>query len=264
MRNFIVKVIAKRPSPGLAVAFIALLAALSSSAVALPGKSIVDSGDIKKGAVKRSDISRKAVNGGKVANGSLTGADVRDDSLTGADLDEGTLGQVSSANSANTANTANSANSANSADTAITANTANNVAAPEAFHEVGAAGEPPFKNGCANFQDDDGVKFESVGFYKDREGVVHLRGVYQCPAAGDIPFQLPPGYRPSNGRYLAPTVGCGGCVRTDSDGDTVSVENGLLVIVGAGAVPGDSSVDGAILGEGRTVGLDGVTFRAGG
>lgn len=249
MRNFIVKVIAKRPSPGLAVAFIALLAALSSSAVALPGKSIVDSGDIKKGAVKRSDISRKAVNGGKVANGSLTGADVRDDSLTGADLDEGTLGQVPSANSANTA---------------ITANTANNVAAPEAFHEVGAAGEPPFKNGCANFQDDDGVKFESVGFYKDREGVVHLRGVYQCPAAGDIPFQLPPGYRPSNGRYLAPTVGCGGCVRTDSDGDTVSVENGLLVIVGAGAVPGDSSVDGAIVGEGRIVGLDGVTFRAGG
>jgi hypothetical protein len=261
MRNFIVKVIAKRPSPGLAVAFIALRAALSSSAVALPGKNIVDSGDIKKGAVKRSDISRKAVNGGKVVNGSLTGADVRDDSLTGADIDEGTLGQVPSAN---TANTANSANSANTAITANTANTANNVAAPEAFHKVGAAGEPPFKNGCTNFQEDDGVEFESVGFYKDREGVVHLQGVYQCPAAGDIPFQLPPGYRPTNGRYLAPTVGCGGCVRTDSDGDTVTVENGLLVIVGAGAMPGDSSVDGALVGEGHIVGLDGVTFRAGG
>jgi hypothetical protein len=101
-----------RPSPAMAVAFIALLAALSGTAVALPGKNTVDSGDIKKGAVKRADIARNAVNGSKVGNGSLTGADIRDESLAGADINESSLGQVPSANTANTANTATSATSA--------------------------------------------------------------------------------------------------------------------------------------------------------
>lgn len=104
-----------RPSPAMAVAFIALLAALSGTAVALPGRNTVDSGDIKRGAVKRSDIGRNAVNAGKVSNGSLRGADVRNDSLTGADLDESTLGQVPSANTANSANTATTATNADNA-----------------------------------------------------------------------------------------------------------------------------------------------------
>jgi hypothetical protein len=88
--------ISGRPSPAMAVAFIALLAALSGTAVALPGKNTVDSGDIKKGNVKSSDLAANAVRGGKVRNGSLTGADSKDNSLTGADVDESTLGQVPS------------------------------------------------------------------------------------------------------------------------------------------------------------------------
>jgi len=102
----------RRPSPAMAVAFIALLAALSGTAVALPGRNTVDSGDIKRGAVKRSDIGRNAVNGLKVGNGTLRGADVRNDSLTGDDVNESTFGQVPSANTANTANSANTAGNA--------------------------------------------------------------------------------------------------------------------------------------------------------
>jgi len=94
----------------MAVAFVALLAALSGTAIALPGTNSVDSGDIKNGQVKGKDIGKNAVTGKKVKNGSLTGADVRDNSLTGADVNESTLGQVPSANSANTANTASNAN----------------------------------------------------------------------------------------------------------------------------------------------------------
>jgi hypothetical protein len=67
----------RRPSPAMAVAFIALLAGLSGTAVALPGKNTVDSGDIKKGAVKRSDIANNAVNSAKVANNSLRLTDFR-------------------------------------------------------------------------------------------------------------------------------------------------------------------------------------------
>jgi len=83
----------RRPSPSMVVAFVALLAALGGSAVALPGKNTVDSRDIRKGAVKRSDIARNAVNGRKVAKSSITGREVK----------EGTLGKVRRAESATVA-----------------------------------------------------------------------------------------------------------------------------------------------------------------
>jgi hypothetical protein len=115
MREFLAK---RSPSPAMAVAFVALLAALSGTAVALPGKNSVDSGDIKNKQVKGKDLASNAVTGAKVKDGSLTGADVTDDSLTGADVNESTLGQVPTANTANSANTANTANHATTADTA--------------------------------------------------------------------------------------------------------------------------------------------------
>jgi hypothetical protein len=106
----------RRPTPAMAVAFVALLAALSGTAVALPGRNTVDSGDLKRGAVKRADIGRNAITGVKVRNGSLGGPDLRDGSLTGEDIDESKLGQVPSADTANTAGTASSADSADSVD----------------------------------------------------------------------------------------------------------------------------------------------------
>ena len=106
------------PSPGLTVGVVALIAALSGTAVALPGKNTVDSGDLKRGAVKTSDIARGAVTNSKVRNRTLTGAKLRNgtitggkvgaDTLTGANINESTLGRVPSANTANTATTANS------------------------------------------------------------------------------------------------------------------------------------------------------------
>jgi hypothetical protein len=82
MRTFF----ARRPSPAMVIGFVALLAALSGTAVALPGVNLVDSGDIKNGQVKRVDIRKNAVNGAKVANGALTGADVKNESLTPSDF----------------------------------------------------------------------------------------------------------------------------------------------------------------------------------
>ena len=54
MRDFL----ARRPSPAMAVAFVALLAALSGTAIALPGTNSVDSGDIKNSTVQSKDIAR--------------------------------------------------------------------------------------------------------------------------------------------------------------------------------------------------------------
>ncbi len=118
----------RRPSPAMAVAFIALIATLSGTAIALPGRNSVDSGDLRRGSVKTAKIANGAVTnpkvrnrtltGAKLRNGTLTGNKVRADTLTGANINESTLGQVPSANTANTANTANSANTANTANSA--------------------------------------------------------------------------------------------------------------------------------------------------
>ena len=104
MREFLAN---RKPTPAMAVAFVALLAALSGTAVALPGKNSVDSGDIKNKTIRGKDLRGNAVTSGKVKNNNLTGTDMRDDSLTGADINESTLGQVPSANSANSATSAN-------------------------------------------------------------------------------------------------------------------------------------------------------------
>src|SRR5918999_2722254 len=138
------------PPPAMAIAFIALLAALSGTAVALPGKNTVDSGDIKRGAVKTSDIARSSVRGASVANGSLSGADARDDSLSGADIQESTLGTVPSASTANSANTANTANSANTATRADTADRATTAATADSANRATTADTATTANNANN------------------------------------------------------------------------------------------------------------------
>lgn len=80
-----------RPSPAMAVAFVALLAALSGTAVALPGTKTVDSGDLKKGAVKSSNIAQGSVTAAKLAGGAVTTAKVRNGAVTGAKIRTGTI-----------------------------------------------------------------------------------------------------------------------------------------------------------------------------
>jgi hypothetical protein len=253
MREFLTR----RPSPAMTVAFVALLAALSGTAVALPGKNTVDSGDVKNNSVRGKDLRNNNVATKDVKNNNLRGRDIRNNTLTGNDINEGTLGLVPSANTAN------------SATTATTATTANNIAPPEPFHEVGAPGEPQFQNGCTKLPSAiPGVEAENPGFYKDREGVVHLKGVFDnCnPGGNGIVFNLPPGYRPANNRLLALTAFCNAaCEDTDSNADTHNEDSGLVGILGAGtnAIPG-ASADGAVIASGASMSLDGLTFRAGG
>jgi hypothetical protein len=79
--------------------------------------------------------------------------------------------------------------------------------APEAAHFVGAAGEPPFENGWGNL----GFGWASVGFRKDRAGVVHLEGVLDTTgrSAGSRIFGLPSGYRPCSNTIVAGQSGTG-------------------------------------------------------
>jgi len=88
------------------VAFVALLAALSGTAVALPGKNTVDSGDIKNRQVKSADIKNNSVLSKDIKNNSVRGKDIRSNTVKGSDVSESSLGKVPSAATADTAGNA--------------------------------------------------------------------------------------------------------------------------------------------------------------
>ncbi|MDQ3728276.1 MAG: hypothetical protein M3355_01670 [Actinomycetota bacterium] len=103
------------------VGYIALFVALTGTAVALPGKNSVNSGDIVNSTIKSKDIgegqigsrevadddtsfalssediSNESLSGADILNGSITSSEVADGSLGGGDIDESTLAQVPSA-----------------------------------------------------------------------------------------------------------------------------------------------------------------------
>lgn len=114
MRRFI----RSRPSPAMAIAFVALFAALAGGAVALPGNNSVTSGDIKNGQVKSKDIK----------NNDVRSKDIRNNTVSGNDVNESSLGVVPNAANANHALTATNANNANLASNASTAVNAANSA----------------------------------------------------------------------------------------------------------------------------------------
>jgi hypothetical protein len=232
------------------MATLAVFISLGGTSYAVATGSI-GSREIKNNAVTSTDLTNNGIRGADLRNGTVAGVDVKNDGLTGADVLESSLGTVPSATAAGAANTANRASAADTADRASIADLASNVAAPEAFHEVGATGEPQFNTGCANQATNPAL--QSVGFYKDREGVVHLKGSFTCTGAGVIAFNLPPGYRPPSGKLHAQAAPC------QTGADCASGMNFVLVI-GSGVGGGS---DGGVATNGTTRGfLDGITFRA--
>lgn len=113
------------------------------------------------------------------------------------------------------------------------------LATPQAWQVVGAGGQPAFGTSWSST-----AGFESVAFYKDLLGVVHLRGVLTAGGgAASVAFILPAGYRPSAVKAFITF----GNLTTDTIVD--------LRIDSAGAVYLDSGIA-------TTVALDGISFRA--
>jgi hypothetical protein len=206
----------RRPSHPTVVAYLALFTALGGGAIA--------ASDLGKNAVGPKQLKRNAVTTAKIKNGAVTGAKIRAGTITGAKVDVSTLGTVPSAQTANSAVVADS------------------IAASEPWHVVNAPGEPAFQNGWENVQTKAPPEPEPVAFYRDREGVVHLRGLAAGTLLEAVIFQLPPGYRPAPNRFFTP-------------GD------GLVRIYGSGI--GNPGFDGAVVAPvNKIVSFDGITFRA--
>ena len=197
----------------------------TSYAISKLPKNSVGSKQLKKNAVTTAKVKKEAITAAKVKNRTLTGANVASGSLTGTQINASTLGTVP------------------------TAQTANSIAAPEGYHEV-----TDFLNGWSNVKASPGDFPETVAFYKDHEGVVHLRGLAVSGAGETFIFKLPPGYRPASGKFIHVPVGCGG------PGCPANV-NTILILGSNSKNPAD---EGGVLAPGgaTAVDLDGVTFRA--
>lgn len=192
--------------------FIALGGA-SYAALKLP-KNSVSAKQLKKNAVTTAKIKKEAVTAAKVKKGTLTGTQIN----------ASTLGTVPSAERANA------------------------LAAPENWHEVGAPGEPAFQNGWKD-QSPTPDASETVGFYKDHEGVVHLKGTATEGTNAAI-FALPVGYRPAKPLHFAVSCSCAGESTTS------------LQIFGSNTPAPDLNGMVYLSTIAPFVSLDGITFRA--
>ena len=74
-----------------AIAYVALFIVLGGTAVALPGRNSVDSGDIAKKAVKASDIAKGAVKGKAIRAGAVKGPKLKDGAVGTAKLADGAV-----------------------------------------------------------------------------------------------------------------------------------------------------------------------------
>ena len=76
-----------------------------------------------------------------------------------------------------------------------------NAGYDEAWHEIGATGQPAFQNGWVYA----GAPYNTCAFRKDGFGFVHLKGVMKSGTIGSVAFTLPAGYRPA-ATVLSPTT----------------------------------------------------------
>jgi hypothetical protein len=182
---------------------------------------------LPKNSVGPKQLRKNAVTKVKLRKNSVVTAKIGGNAVTGAKVNESTLGTVPAAQTAATASTAS------------TASIANALAPPEAWHEVGTPGEPGFQNGWGNAETKVPPPPEGAGFFKDHEGIVHLKGIVSGPTEGTAIFQLPDGFRPAAGRFISPA---GGELRIYGSG---TAQNGALIAPAT-----------------KLISLDGTTFRA--
>ena len=206
--------------------FFLLLTGGAAYAASQLAKNTVGPKQLKKNSVTTAKVKKEAITAAKVKKGTLTGANVASGSLTGTQIDVATLGTVPNASHADT------------------------ISQAEPPHKVGAPGEPPFQGGSENRGAVGPFRLQSVGFYKDHEGIVHLEGFARVGTTGSQPgeiFVLPPGFRPTAGTMLV----------------FEQVFEGQVEVFGSNTSVGPTVFDGKVSGvPGRVASLDGITFRA--
>ena len=190
--------------------------------IAIGGASAFAATQLAKNSVGSKQLKKNAITTAKIKNEAVTAAKVKNGTLTGAQINASTLGTVPAAT-----NATNATNAANASQ--LGGKSASSYASTqlEPVHYVGATGEPDFGPGCQNLEP---KQYESVGFYKDSLGIVHLVGSGKNCVVGYV-FTLPSGFRPAkilvySNKFEEIEVGpmgeviCSGSVAPDLDGIT--------------------------------------------
>jgi len=179
-----------------------------------PGQNTIGSEDIIGNEVKSDDIGNGRIFNLDIADEIITGAKLKNGTVTGDDVDESTLAPAEGWTTV-APNPQVQADPCDSGQTAIF---------------------------CGNFEDlfggwaNYGSGFATAAFYKDRDSVVHLRGLVNPSSfSDDFPtpatiFKLPVAYRPNSTRLFATLCydGISGQCRVDitSGGDVRWVTQG--------------------------------------
>ncbi len=128
----------------------------------------------------------------------------------------------------------------------------------EAWTLVGSGGAAPaFQNNWTNF-DASATTYDTAGFFRDKNGIVHLKGVVKGLAdvavwPGTIIFRLPGGYTPMSREVHIVQVGDDATIGSGNEICRLDIErNGDVCIVFTTA------------GYYRWLSLEGITFRASG
>ena len=246
---------------------LALFLVLTGGTALALTRNSVGAAQLKPNSVKASETAPDSVGSPEVTNGSLLGEDFATGQLpAGAQGPQGDpgpagspdtpqqvldkLAQVDGSSSGLDADTLDGADSGELARVGS-----------EPWHDVGAVGEPGFNQSgtaCA-WRNVPTPGFNLAGFFRDRSGVVHLKGFVQvydnaglCADFSLSDFQtrifdLPPGYRPEGLGFFPGVSGPGGFARIDV------WANGEVHVAG-NVIVSDAK---------QWVSLEGISFRCG-